>query len=812
MDYLYFADYRSMLNDKNTLVVHVASNPNYMENVRYKAIVDGKECDVLMVVRDTIRARFCYTVKNIFFTCEYQFLIKVPDKFKNAKLTIMLNSQFNNYEKSITIKGSRYRKMNSRVPGSIDLVKKEQNGTRVIGWSADCDRVDIYAEYKGEKLDADVVRPFRKDIADYYLDGEVNYAAGFEFLFDETKYDKVKIVCSSNGKTTIHPVSLTNIKSKKNFLADAIRRASNYRKKYGFGIMVQKIFQKLMGTNVYEYNSYIRTIQAGEEELNRQKKVEFDKKPLFSIVVPVYRPDRQFFEEMINSVKEQTYANWELCLADGSGDGYEMDTVCDRILKSDSRIKYKKIEKNYGISGNTNEAIKMATGDYIVLGDHDDLFRPDALFECAKLINEHDDVEVIYTDEDKYDCGKKKRIDPNFKPDLNLYMLRSGNYICHMFVFSRAIHEKVGMFRSEYDGAQDFDMILRCVETAKKVYHIPKILYTWRCHENSTALNPESKKYAYYAGKNAVAAHLERMNIKADVTIDENHAGIYKIKYELTHKPKVSIIIPNMNHTDDLDKCIRSIEKQDYDNIEIVIVENNSNEETFSYYDSIQKEFDNIVVVKWEEKGFNYSKINNFGIKAAKGEYVLLLNNDTEMIKEDCISQMVSFAIQPDVGIVGAKLLYGDNTVQHVGVVLGFGGVAGHAFVGINDEYGGYQLYTLIPREYSAVTAACLMVKKSLYEEVGGLDEVNFAVAFNDVDFCLKVREKGKLVVYNPDAVLYHYESKSRGYEDTPEKISRFQEECNSMVNKWNKIITDGDPYYNPNLTLTKADFSLREL
>lgn len=812
MEYLYFADYRSKLDNKNMLVVHVASNPNYMENAKYKVVIDGKESEVRMVVRNTVRARFCYTTKNIFFTCEYQFMIPVSDNFKNARLTITLSDEYKNYESSITIKGSRFRKMHERVPGSIDIVKKEQNGTRVIGWAADCEKVNIYAQYKGEKIDADLIRPFRKDIADYYLDGEFQYAAGFEMLIDDSKYDKVEVVCEGKGRKTVHPVSLVNIKSKKNFFADALRRAGNYRKRYGFGIMLQKIFQKLIGTNVYDYNCYIKALQLSDEDIKRQQETVFDKKPLFSIVVPVYRPKKLFFEEMIKSVLEQTYSNWELCIADGSGAGYEMDLICDKILKSDSRIKYKKLTDNLGISGNTNEALKMSTGDYIVLGDHDDIFKPDALFECAKLINKHDDVEVIYTDEDKYDYAKKKRIDPNFKPDLNLYLLRSGNYICHMFVFSREIHEKVGFFRSEYDGAQDFDMIFRCVEAAKKVYHIPKILYSWRCHENSTALNPDSKKYAFISGRAAVAAHLERMNVAADVTIDEKHPGLYRVKYALTEKPMVSIVIPNMNHTDDLDKCIRSIERQDYDNFEIVIVENNSNEDTFAYYDKIQKEFDNIVVVKWEEKGFNYSKINNFGVKATKGEYVLLLNNDTEMIENDCLSEMVSFAIQPEVGIVGAKLLYGDKTIQHAGVVIGLGGVAGHVFVGINSEFEGYQTYMIVPREYTAVTAACLMVKKSLYEEVGGLDEEHLAVAFNDVDFCLKVREKGKLVVYNPYAQLYHYESKSRGYEDTPEKISRFQEECNYMVNKWDNIVLNGDPYYNPNLTLMKADFSLREI
>lgn len=811
MEYLYFADYRSKLDDDNMLVIHVASNPNYMENVKYSAVIDGKDSEVTMVVRNTIRSRFCYTTKNIFFTCEYQFLIPVTDSFKTAKLYITLNSDYENFKQEIVIKGKRFRQSIARVPGSIDTVKKEKNGTRVIGWSADVDKVDITVFHKGKQIDADIIRPFRKDIADYYLDGEFAFAGGFEILLDESKYESVDIHCKGKNKETIHHVSLINIKSKKNFLADAFRRASNYRKRYGLKIMVQKVFQKLLGTSVYDYDCYIKTVQTGENEIKRQRETVFEKQPKFSIVVPVYRPKKVFFEDMIHSVFAQTYSNWELCIADGGGEGHEMDLVSDKLLKSDSRIKYVKLKDNQGISGNTNAALALATGDYIVLGDHDDLFRPDALFECAKLINENDDVEVIYTDEDKYDYGKKKRIDPNFKPDFNLYLLRSGNYICHMFVFSMELHKKVGMFRSEFDGAQDFDMIFRCVETAKKVYHIPKILYSWRCHENSTALNPESKMYAYVAGRAAVAAHLERMGVKGQVAIDEKHPGLYQVKYDLVEKPLISIIIPNMNHTDDLDKCIRSIEKQDYTNYEIIIVENNSNEDTFSYYDKIKKEFNNIVVADYGTHPFNYSKINNFGMSNAKGKYALLLNNDTEMIENNCLSSLVSYAIQENVGIVGAKLLFADKTIQHAGVIVGLGGVAGHGFVGADSEYEGYQAYTINPREYSAVTAACLMIKKEYFDAVGGFEE-KLAVAFNDVDLCLKVRELGKLVVYNPDAVLFHYESKSRGYEDTPEKISRYQEECNIMVNKWEKIIYKGDPYYNPNLTLMKADFSLREI
>lgn len=810
MEYLYFAEYRSKLDDENVLVIHVASNPNYMKSVKYKALMDGKETDVTMVVRDTIRARYWYTKKSIFFTCEYQFVIPVTPDFKSVKLTIVSKELEEDTPHSIVVKGSRYRKMLNVIPGNVDCVVKEENKARVMGWASDNEKVDIYAMANGQKIDAELVRPFRKDIVDYYLEDECNFSAGFELVVDD-KYDRIDVVCEVNGKKTVHPVSLNKTNGKTNSIAEAFKKASNYRKRYGVGVMISKVFQKVFGMNVYDYNSYIRTLQPDANEIKKQREEKFEKTPLFSIVVPVYRPKKQFFEEMINSVKAQSYENWELCLADGSGKGFEMDLQCEKIINSDKRIKYKKLQDNLGISGNTNAALELATGDYIVLGDHDDLIAADALYECVKLINQNDDVEVIYTDEDKYDYVKKKRIEPNFKPDFNLFMLRNVNYICHLFVFSREIYKKVGEFRSEFDGAQDYDFILRCAETAKEVHHIPRILYSWRGHENSTASNPESKRYAFEAGTAAIKAHLERMNVKAEVSMNQEFPGLYRVKYIMDEKPMVSVIIPSMNHTDDLDVCIRSLEKQNYKNFEIIIVENNSNEETFEYYDKITKEFDNVVIVKWEGKGFNFSKINNFGIESAKGEYLLLLNNDTEMIGEDCLEEIMNHAVQPGVGMVGTKLLYSDNTVQHCGVIVGLGGVAGHVHVGVPADQGGYQNYIYITREFSAVTAACAMIKKSVFDEVGGFEE-DLAVAFNDIDLCLKVRKKGYKILYNPSAVLYHYESKSRGYEDTPEKIIRFQKECKYFATRWDDIVTNGDPYYNPNLSLTKTDFSLREI
>ena len=512
---------------------------------------------------------------------------------------------------------------------------------------------------------------------------------------------------------------------------------------------------------------------------------------------------------MIESVQAQTYTNWELCLADGSGKEKSLKETVDIYAKEDKRIKYILLESNEGIAGNTNEALKMANGDFIVLTDHDDLLSPEALYQCAKAIQKEPQTDVIYSDEDKVDMNGRHYFEPHFKSDFNIDLLCTMNYICHLFVFHKTILEKAGFFQSEYDGAQDHDFILRCTEAAEHIAHIPRVLYHWRCHSQSTSENPESKLYAFTNGCKAVKAHYDRIGIPAEVERGPFY-GMYHTRYQWKEEPLLSIIIPNKDHVADLRKCMDSIEeKSTYRNFEFIIVENNSTEEeTFSYYKEIEIR-DNVTVLYYKGD-FNYSKINNFGVAQAKGEYILLLNNYTEMIEPDSIKEMLDVCMRPDVGIAGAKLLYEDNTIQHAGVIVGFGGIAGHAFIGQDKEDNGYFSRSISVQDLSAVTAACLMVRKSVYEEVGGLDE-EYKVAFNDIDFCLKVRKAGYLVVYNPYAQFYHYESKSRGLEDSADKVARFQREIALFGERWGDILEKGDPYYNPNLTLDKADFSLKE-
>lgn len=550
-----------------------------------------------------------------------------------------------------------------------------------------------------------------------------------------------------------------------------------------------------------------------EEEFTSQRDMVFGKMPKISILVPLYNTPENFLREMIESVTCQTYGNWQLCLADGSDDQHsDVEKICREYVSADPRILYKHLEENKGIAENTNECIRLADGDYIGLFDHDDLLMQDALFEIVKRINEKEDVDAVYTDEDKllYRGKNKpcKYVEPHFKSDYNLDLLRTNNYICHFFVVKKSIVDKVGGFRKDYDGSQDYDFIFRCVEQAETIEHIAKILYHWRIHENSTAANPQSKMYCYEAGKRAIESHLQRMGIRAEV-IMLKHLGFYKVRYPVQGEPLVSIIIPNKDERKTLQKCIASIlKKTAYRNYEIIIVENNStSKDIFEYYHMLEKN-KKIKVVRWEDS-FNYSKINNFGVRHAKGEYILLLNNDVEVINGDWLSEMIANCQRPEVGIVGAKLLYPDNTVQHGGVIIGLGGIAGHAFVGKDGMQPGYFGRAFVQQNLSAVTAACLMVRRSVFEEVGGLEET-LQVAFNDVDFCLKVRRAGYLVVMNPSVLLYHYESKTRGAEDTPEKKARFDSEIRYMAEHWKDILENGDPYYNRNLTLIRGDFSMR--
>ena len=611
-----------------------------------------------------------------------------------------------------------------------------------------------------------------------------------------------------------------------------IKKGYRYLKRHGMKQFLIRLTERFQQEDI-DYETWFQLNKATETELEEQRRRKNLQAPLISIVVPVYRTPEIFLREMIESVMNQTYANWELCIADASPIGAKMkedlakikgkkkreailaipdqETELTAIIREyqgkDARIRYEILKENKSIAENTNAALEMATGDFAGLLDHDDLLEPNALFEVAEKILQDDRVDAVYTDEDKINSKGNKHLTPNMKPDFNLDLLRSNNYICHLFVVRRILISKVGGFRKEFDGAQDYDFIFRCIEAADKIAHVHKVLYHWRTHEKSTSDNPDSKLYAFHAGKRAVESHLQRMGIQA--TVEETcDLGYYRVKYPVTGHPMVSILIPNKDQLATLKKCLKSVwEKTEYDNYEILIIENNSTEkETFDFYKKIDGKR-HVRVLYWDRE-FNYSAINNFGAKHAKGEYLLLLNNDTEVITKGWMKELLSNCQRPEVGMVGAKLYFPDNTIQSAGTIIGMGGMADHAFVNMDRKKAGYMHRASIQMNLSGVTAACAMVKRTVYEEVGGLEE-KLTVAFNDVDLGLKIVTAGYLIVYDPFAELYHYESKSRGVND--EKKERHAKEVRYTQEKWKEFLEAGDPCYNQNLTLAKHNFSLRK-
>ncbi len=556
------------------------------------------------------------------------------------------------------------------------------------------------------------------------------------------------------------------------------------------------------------YSDRLHTITP--ERRAREEKYEFPQKIKFSILVPLYNTPKKFLVEMIQSAVDQTYGNWELCLADGSDDEHSyVGEYCRKLAENDKRIVYKKLEKNEGISENTNVCIKMATGDYIALFDHDDVLHPSALFEVMKAVCEKG-AEYVYTDEATF-AGENINdiITFHFKPDFAIDNLLANNYICHFSVFKASLLEKVGGFRSKYDGSQDHDLILRltdAVSDPSKVVHVAKLLYFWRSHKNSVAMDINSKTYAIEAGKSAVHDFLESKGYSTVVTSTRAHPTIYHIQYEIKGEPKISVIIPNKNHVDDLVRCVESVlNLSTYKNYEIIIADNQSDDNRlFDYYKELSY-LDNVKTVKYD-KPFNYSAINNYAVSQATGEYLLFLNNDTEVISRNWLEEMLMYAQRDDVGAVGAKLYFGNNTVQHGGVILGLGAdrIAGHSHYKAQRSNLGYMGKMCYAQDVGAVTAACMMVRRSVFEQVNGFDEA-LAVAYNDVDLCMKIRELGKNIVFNPYSELYHYESISRGLDTKPENVKRFNSEKEIFLGKWKTVLDKGDPYYNVNFSLDES-------
>ena len=711
----------------------------------------------------------------------------------------------------------------------IDVVRIRENSITLNGWVVGKDpeaRAEFFVEDAQHRPIAfQYVSTRRDDVSQIYYKKIYDRDFGFNIRFPYERGKDYYLIIRCEGRkarikyneqliekrASVAYKRMQKIRDLMNM--ETVHVAMDFWKENGLRALILKSKHKIQGLdNDYDYGEWYELTKPSKEELERQRNTHFDYEPRLSIVIPVYKTPERYLQEMLDSIVNQTYSKWEVCIADGSPRGESRERLIKRYADRDTRFKYVILGENKGISGNTNAAMDMAQGDFLVLADHDDTLTPDALFECVKAMNEDPLYDVIYSDEDKLDVDGQALFDPHFKPDFNPDLLTSVNYICHLFVVNRNLVEAIGGFRQEFDGAQDYDFIFRCTEQARKVHHIPKVLYHWRCHMNSTASNPESKMYAFEAGARAIKAHYDRMGIAVDSVEKGVDYGIYHTRFHLDEEPLVSVIIPNKDHRADLDLCLTSLlDKGTYRNLEVIVVENNSTEpETFDYYEELQEKRKNVRVVTWKRE-FNFSAINNYGVTFAHGEYLLFLNNDVEVIEPDVIREMLGYARRDDVGIVGARLLYQDDTIQHAGVVIGFGGIAGHTFIGLHQAENSYFHRAMCAQDYSAVTAACMMSKRSLFDQVGGFRE-ELAVAFNDIDYCLKIRSLGKKVVYNPYALLYHYESKSRGLEDTPEKVERFNREVARFIGYWPEIVINGDPYYNPNLTLRKSNFALRDL
>lgn len=532
--------------------------------------------------------------------------------------------------------------------------------------------------------------------------------------------------------------------------------------------------------------------------------------PFFSIILPVFDPSVSFLESALKSVLDQTYENWELCIVDDASTNPDIKRTLSKFAKRDCRLKIKYREINGHISIASNDAIKMARGKFLVFFDHDDLLPPESLSRVAEVLGQHTEVKIVYTDEDKID-KKGIRSDPYFKPDWNPELLLSQNYLCHLTCCDKKITQEVGCFREGYEGSQDWDLFLRITEKLadSQIFHIPEILYHWRKTNSSTAKSVKTKDYVLGSAKRTLLDTIERRKIDGEVIPVSKKFNYWRIKRKLpTQQPMVSILIPTKDKVELLSTCVNSLRnKTNYNNYEIIVLDNDSvNKNTFLFFEKFQK--NKLCKVHKVPGSFNYSKINNEGVRVAKGEILVLLNNDIEIINSCWLEEIVSHAIRPEIGCVGAKLLYSDDTIQHAGVILGLGGVAGHAYRGFTKNHSGSRLRLHLNQNFEAITAACLAVKKTIFEEVNGLNEENLAVAFNDVDFCIKVRQAEYRNLWTPNAILYHHESASRGSDEAPENKNRFQKEVKYMKETWSNVLQN-DPTYNPNLTLDREDFSL---
>lgn len=579
-------------------------------------------------------------------------------------------------------------------------------------------------------------------------------------------------------------------------MKEKIKKIDSYIKAYGIGKTVGLLYEKATHKDQKDYERWLERHKITEAIREVQKETVFDKQPCFSIVVPLYKTQEKYLKELVESIKGQTYSNWELCLSDGSGGDSPLKEILKELEHSDSRIKVISSKESLQIAENTNAAIDIATGDYIVFADHDDILSVDALYECTKCINENQEVDMIYSDEDKVSMDGQTYFEPHFKPDLNMDLLCSVNYFCHLVVVKRQLLEQAGKLNGEYNGAQDYDFVLRCVENTDAVYHIPKILYHWRAHMDSTAENPESKRYAFEAGRRAIQKHYERIGLKDAYVEETAYPGTYRTRYKYADKPKVSIIIDEITKKELLGKTLQSIKANDYPDYEVIIVDCTEKKEIEEFVEKYQ---DKRIRVKRGEKIWTAAKRKNEGAGCAEGEYLIFLAGNAEYADKEGISELVSVAMRSDVGVVGTRSYYKNGTVEHAGCVIGMNGTAGSLFEYTLRGENGYFSHIVTQMQYSAVAGACMMVKKDIFEKVNRFDE-DYKGELGKVDLCLKIRNKHMSVVYNPYVKVMRWSNELRNNEND-EKLFKKQ---------WAEILEKDDPYYNKNLSLSVSGCNIR--
>lgn len=714
--------------------------------------------------------------------------------------------------------------MNDEIKIIIDSIyrEKQTNNLTITGWALNTNSKSspvISINNQEQVTSYDIKRVLREDVNQIY---EVNpdVLAGFEIklagIQKKNKLDVHFVSEDSKSSTTEsidlakkHPL-IPGTEDKMARLMIKVHKGISYLKRNGIKSTVQRVkIEKIR--NQSSYPSWLERNEQFDFEQIKAEINTFSYQPKLSIAMPVYNVEEKWLRRCIDSILIQDYSNWELCMADDASTDPKVKELLTDYCKADERIKVVFRPENGHISEATNSALAIVTGEFVALLDNDDELPRIAFYEIIKALNENPELDLIYSDEDKIDM-EGNRSDPSFKPDWSPDLLLGTNYISHLGVYRRTILEEIGGFRKGYEGSQDYDLVLRFTEktTEARIKHIPKVLYHWRMLPTSTAVDQSSKGYAFEAGLRAVQDALIRRGIKGHATHGRAN-GLYDVYYDIESEELVSIIIPTKNGYKDVKRCVSSIiEKTTYKNYEIIIADNGSTDEKMKeLYDSFAQQLDARFRVVVIDIPFNFSKINNIAAKEAKGNYFLFLNNDTEVINADWLKLMVSFAQQERIGCVGAKLLYPNNTIQHAGVILGLGGIAGHGHYGYPHGDLGYFGKLALNVDYLAVTAACLLMKKQDFEAVSGFDE-DFTVAFNDVDLCLKVKKLGRDNVWLHEAELYHFESQTRGYDDKGKKKKRFEKEKAMMEHKWSTLI-ENDPFYNPNLTREIPNFSYRD-